>query len=190
MLVSDIPGNMQVVIWQAKSVAWSHEWNELVLFNHLKTRYEFLLKQINNYQTVPQKAEPDSSYSHSSQLSHNCFYEGFSKAAPLISGILMPFLISVTLGLILDLEKSSLIASFWHQDEFFTYVAKLLFSMSTGFVEKMTVALLISLAAEPRGVSVSRAHMPWDLSPSLILMWSPSPVWLVCVALAELITVS
>lgn len=39
------------------------------------------------------------------------------------------------------------------------YVAKLLFSMSTGFVEKMTVALLISLVAEPRGVSVSRAHM-------------------------------
>lgn len=70
----------------------------------------------------------------------------------------MPFSISVTLGLILDLEKSSLI-SFW-QDEFFTYVAKLLFSMSTGFVEKMTVALLVSLVAEPRGVSVSRAHMP------------------------------
>lgn len=70
----------------------------------------------------------------------------------------MSFLISVTLGLILDLEKSSLI-SFWHQDEFFTYMAKLLFSISTGFVEEMmTVALLISLAAKPR--AVSRAHAP------------------------------
>lgn len=92
-------------------------------------------------------------------------------ATPLISGIPMPFLISVTLALILDLEKSLLIISFWYQDEFFTYVAKLLYCISIGFVEKMTtVALLISLVAKPRGASASRAHVPRDLSPPLILM--------------------
>lgn len=121
------------MIRQAKSIAWGHEWNELALFNRSKVRYQFLLKQINNYQVVPQKAEPNSSYSHSSQFSHNWIYEVFSKATSLISGILMPFLISATLGLILDLEKTSLIISFWHQDEFFTYVAKLPFNFSTGF---------------------------------------------------------
>lgn len=92
-------------------------------------------------------------------------------ATPLISGIPMPFLISVTLALILDLETSSLIISFWYQDEFFTYAAKLLYYISTGFVEKMTTdALLISLVAKPRGVSASRAHAPRDLFPPLILM--------------------
>ena len=69
---------------------------------------------------MPQKAEPDSWHSHSSLLLHDCIYEVSSKATPLINRIPMTFVISATLGLILDLEKSSLIISFWHQDELFT----------------------------------------------------------------------
>jgi len=45
MLALDTSGNIQVVVRQAKSVAWGHAWNELALFNYSKIRYQFLLKQ-------------------------------------------------------------------------------------------------------------------------------------------------
>lgn len=167
---------MQIHFSQCWSVAWGRECKELALFNHSMIRYPFLLKEVNNYQTMPQKAEPDSSCSCASQLSHNRIYEVFSKATPLVSGILMSFFISVTLGLILDLEKSSLI-SFWHQYEFFTYMAKLLFSICTAYFS----------CSKAKGSKQSSCALRFFSSIDFNVITLSC---LTCVALAELTTVS